>query len=108
MVEDQEMEYVVLEIVSRIFDRHLKLIKSKEEIDNFLIKIIGFIKTSCFNKCSISFCNTVFSMTLNLINAKLKQNESKYLDICLLNDMADCLSNYIGKLNHLNQVKFTV
>lgn len=104
MFQDQQLESTVLEILILIFDKQLKLISNIEEIDNFLIRIIRFIKSSCFNKCSICFCNTLFSITLNLIKAKLKASESKHLDVCLLNDIAEYLSDYIGKLHHINQV----
>lgn len=106
MFQDQELEYSFLEILTRIFDKNLILISNKDEIDNFLIRIIGFIKSSCFNKCSICFCNSLFSTTLNLIKAKLKENESKHLDACLLSDIAEYLSDYIGKLDHINQVTY--
>ena len=98
------MELVVSLIINRIFDENSRLVNNTDDIDNFLIQLINLVKIACFNKCKAYLSNSIFSMILNLVKAKLQSNVSKYLDICILNDLADCLTNFIGKSNQINQV----
>ncbi|CAF0994244.1 unnamed protein product, partial [Brachionus calyciflorus] len=99
---NKDLELVVSMLISRIFDANTKLISNRIDMDNFLIHLISLVKNANFNKCTLT-CNSTFSMILNLVKAKLQTNENKYLDICILNDLADCLSENIGKLNQVNQ-----
>lgn len=103
-----EMEICVSLILNRLFNKKQTLIDNLDDINNFLIQLIDLVKTANFNNRSSLLSNALFSMIYNLGKAKLHSNESKYLDLCILSDLADSLINNLGKLNQTNAVNIFI
>jgi hypothetical protein len=106
--DNEKLAMLVSLTINRLFNNQRVLIKNLQDVDTFLIRLVEIIKRlDNFNNCSSFLCNSLFSMIYNLIEFKLQSNESKYLDFCILNDLADCLIGYIGKSYKINTVFIT-
>lgn len=106
--EHKKIALLVSLIINRLFNNQTLLIRNLHDVNDFLIRLIDTVKHAQMNLlvCSGFLCNSLFSMIYNLIELKLQSDENKYLDLCILNDLADCLINYIGKTNKINTVLF--
>ena len=77
------------------------------EFNDLLIQLLNIFKLiTDFNKLSDHLLHSLFSMAFNLVSKKFQYNSFRYLDICILNDISECLIDSIGKLNHSNIVRF--
>lgn len=110
-MENQQLAYLVSLIANRLFNNYRVFIRNIDDINMFLIRLIGIVK-SINSDASIIIAenfsllvNSLFATIYNLVEIKLQSNESKYLDVCLLNDLAECLLEFIGRMNRMNTVK---
>lgn len=103
--ENQKLDHLVSIIVNRLFNNNQVFLRSLNDVSQALIQLVDLVKRADFNTCSPLLTNSFFSMIYNLIELKLHSNESKYLDACLLNDLAECLIGCIGKMNTINTVR---
>jgi hypothetical protein len=102
--QTDELSIVVASVTNKLFNNKQLIINNLDDIDTFLLQIIDIIRIANFNRSEL-LCNSFFSMIFNLTQLKIQSNESKYLDLCILNDITNCLVDYLGKLNKINTVK---
>lgn len=100
--QNEELGLALALISNRLFNNQQSFITNLNDINNFLIQLIDIIRVANFNNRSELLCNSFFSMIYNLNKEKLQSNECKYLDLCILNDIADFLIDYLGKLGQIN------
>lgn len=98
---DRELDQILSLIINKIFRSEI-LLNASIDINQLLIQLIDIIKVAELNSHSDYLNDSLFSMMFNLTKQKIKSN--KYIDLCILNDLADCLIDYLGKLNQINTV----
>jgi hypothetical protein len=86
------------------------LINSSLDLNHFLIEFAEIAKLANMNKHSAILCNAFYSAVYNLMSEKIKDSgdERKYLDMCIISDLSDCLLNSIGIQNRTNTVKLII
>lgn len=102
--ENDKLSSLVSSIVNRLFSNNQVFVRSLDDVDRMLIQLVDVVKRANFNVCSPLLTNSLLSMIYNLIELKLQSNDAKYLDICLLSDLAECLVDFIGRLDKINTV----
>lgn len=102
--ENQKLVHLISLIVNRLFNNNQVFLRSLNDVNQLLIQLVDLVKRGNFNMCSPLLANSLFSMIYNLIELKLHSNESKYLDLCLLSDLAESLVGFIGRMNKVNTV----
>ena len=102
---NNELDHILSLIINKIFGNQ-SLLNSGLDINQLLIQLIDIIKVADLNKHSSFLNDSLFSMVYNLTRQKIKSN--KYIDLCILNDIADCLVDYLGKLNQINTVSWNL
>ena len=98
---NRELDQILSLVINKIFRSQL-LLNANIDINQLLIQLIDIVKVAELNSHSDYFNDSLFSMMFNLTKQKIKSN--KYIDLCILNDIADCLIDYLGKLNQINTV----
>ena len=100
---DKELDFILAIILNKIFCNP-KLLKNNPciDINQILIQLIDTIKISNVNNHSSFLNDSLFSMIYNLTREKIQSN--KYIDLCILNDIADNLIEFLGRLNQINTV----
>lgn len=98
---DRELDQILSLIINKIFRSEI-LLNANIDINQLLIQLMDIIKVAELNSHSDYLNDSLFSMMFNLTKQKIKSN--KYIDLCILNDLADCLIDYLGKLNQINTV----
>ena len=115
---NEEMSVNVALIVNRLFNNEQQsFISHPKHINACLVQLIEIVRSSySFVAASPQhrshtgdsdslLYDALFAMIFNLNKQKLAfQSERKYLDLCIMNDMAELLVDYLGKLTQINTV----
>ena len=92
-------------VINKLFNNQSILLNSNQlDINHLLIQLIDIIKIANLNQHINILNDSIFSMIYNLTKQKIHSNECKYLDLCIVNDISDCLVEYLGRLNYINTV----
>lgn len=93
-------------VINELFSNESLINRNIIDINHLLIQLIDIIKVANLNEHVSLLNDSMFSMIYNLTKQKIQSNECKYLDLCIVNDISDCLIEYLGRLNHINTVCF--
>lgn len=100
---NSDLDRVLAMIINKIF-RSQTLVNSSLDVNQLLIQLIDIIKVADPNRHSDFLNESLFSMVYNLTRQKIKSN--RYIDLCILSDIADCLVDYLGKMDQINTASF--
>ena len=104
--KNKNLAHLVSLIVNRLFNNNQVFLRNLNDVSQILIQSVDLVKHPNFRIESPVLANSLFSMIYNLIELKLQSNESKYLDLCVLIDLAECLADFIGSTVNVNTVNF--
>ena len=100
-----DLDLMLALVINKLFSNQSLINQNLIDINHLLIQIIDIIKIANLNDHINMLNDSIFSMIYNLTKQKMQSNECKYLDLCIVNDISDCLINYLGRLNYMNTVK---
>ncbi len=102
----RELDRILSVIINKIFQND-SLLKNDQvlNINQLLIQLINIMKMANLNKHDSFINDSLFSMIYNL--TKQKKQSNKYIDLCILNDMANSLIEFLGKMNQINIASFS-
>lgn len=105
MEQRHDLDLMLALVINKLFSNQSLINQNLIDINHLLIQIIDIIKIANLNDHINMLNDSLFSMIYNLTKQKIQSNECKYLDLCIVNDISDCLINYLGRLNYMNTVK---
>ena len=105
MEQRHDLDLMLALVINKLFSNQSLINQNLIDINHLLIQIIDIIKIANLNDHINMLNDSIFSMIYNLTKQKMQSNECKYLDLCIVNDISDCLINYLGRLNFMNTVK---
>jgi hypothetical protein len=105
-IENTRLDILLSFVLNKTFNNQTCFLNdNKIDINHLLISIIDIVTIADFNSHSMLLCNSFFMVIFSLTKLKIQSNE--YLDSCILNDIANCLIDHLGRMNQTNTVKLS-
>ena len=102
--QTRDLEAILALMLNQIFGNHTLVVKHAIDVNNLLIQTIEIVRLADFNEHSKLLNDALFSTIFILTKQRMQSRSFKYLDLCVLNEIADCLVDFLGKLDHVNTV----